>query len=153
MEGPQVKHRPPGEDYWQNIDGTLSCRSTIIAALKPSGGEVEERTFDRQGRLIGVVLNDGTVLRWSPVTTSLNSKDHSRPSSQDTASAKAGKSKGKTFGETIVTSKSIFIRNFIVCLIKGLLHINPIHPKYRKDMKIKCFFEDFDILKDHFLKK
>ena len=20
MEGPQVKHRPPGEDYWQNID-------------------------------------------------------------------------------------------------------------------------------------
>ena len=113
-----------------------------------------ERTFDRQGRLIGVVLNDGTALRWSPVTTSLNIKDHSLPSSQETTSAKAGKpKKGKAFGETIVKSKSIFIRNFIVCLIKGLLHIDPIHPKYRKDMKVKCFFEDWDYLKDHFLKK
>ena len=49
-------------------------RSTIITALlKPGGGEVVERTFDRQGRLIGVVLTDGTILR----TISHNSKDNS----------------------------------------------------------------------------
>ena len=109
-----------------------------------------QRLFDMQGRLFGVILNDGTILR----TKSDNTKDHSPPTSQDTASAEAGEpKKGKAFGETIVKSKTIFIRNFIVCLIKGLLHINPIHPKYRKDMKVKCFFEDFDILKDHVLKK
>ena len=65
-------------------------RSTIITALlKPGGGEVVERTFDRQGRLIGVVLTDGTILR----TISHNSKDNSLPTSPDTGSEKAEKSK------------------------------------------------------------
>ena len=146
MEGSQVKHRPPGEDYWQNIDGTLSCRSTIIAALTPGGGKVEredgQRLFDMQGRLFGVILNDGTILR----TKSDNSKDdHSHPTSQDKASAKAGEAKkGKAFGEIIVKSKIINIRNFTVCLIKFFLHIDPI-PKNQKD--VKCFFEDFKIIK------
>ena len=105
---------------------------------REAGGQ---RLYDMQGRLFGVILNDGTILR----TKSDNIKDHSPPTSQDKASAKAGEAKkGKAFGEIIVKSKIINIRNFTVCLIKFFLHIDPI-PKNQKD--VKCFFEDFGIIK------